>query len=142
MVSIALVVLQFLCVAVIMIPWQTPRYNCVGLLITGLGVIMGLWCGVHNKIDNYKIRPESKAGAKLIRTGPYKYVRHPMYTSLSISMFGLACFYSLEVNLWANMALIIVLVLKAMREEYFLKKQFPDYIEYSNRTKRFLPFII
>lgn len=79
---------------------------------------------------------------RLITSGPYRRVRHPMYTA--IIMFGVGC--SLES---ANMLLLIFfgvaslfLVLRTPVEEKMLLREFGDeYRDYMRRTGRFLPKI-
>jgi protein-S-isoprenylcysteine O-methyltransferase len=84
-----------------------------------------------------------REGHRLIRTGPYRFVRHPAYTGTLLSFYGLAL--ALE-NIWAAAVLILpITVAFAMRmrvEEAVLRNAFPtEYSEYERTTRRLVPFI-
>ncbi|MFT3752376.1 MAG: isoprenylcysteine carboxylmethyltransferase family protein [Paludibacter sp.] len=84
---------------------------------------------------------EAKVEVKLVTTGVYKYVRHPLYsTVLIIAMPGsiiFSCTYC-----WLFVALTLAGILfRISKEEKFLVTHFEEYVEYSKRTKRIIPFI-
>lgn len=111
------------------------------LLLCLLGSILGLWVLFHNPIGNFSIYPELKPNAKLIITGPYKWIRHPMYGALIVMMFGIVGYNGSGFNLIGLFLVILAVVTKAIREEKFLLQLFPKYFEYSQKTKRFIPFV-
>ena len=95
----------------------------------------------YNKIGNFSIYPEVKSNALLITTGPYKYVRHPMYTSLVIMMVGIALYNQHWIN-FSGVGLVIVAVIsKANMEENLLHIKFPNYHSYQEHTYRFIPYV-
>ncbi|MCX7009179.1 MAG: isoprenylcysteine carboxylmethyltransferase family protein [Kiritimatiellaeota bacterium] len=111
-----------------------------GIVLVGLGAALGLWAllvmGRH-----LRIMPEPAAEAKLLRRGPYRLIRHPMYSALMLAGPGwLLCDFS-----WARLAcfavLLPVLALKAAREERLLGEKFPDYAAYRATTRRFIPWV-
>jgi protein-S-isoprenylcysteine O-methyltransferase Ste14 len=79
---------------------------------------------------------------KIITSGPYALVRHPIYSGALLAIFGTALFLG---GLWFFVVLFFlfcVIVVSAKREEQLLTKQFPDeYPEYKKRTKALIPFI-
>ncbi len=85
--------------------------------------------------------PVPRDTSKLVTTGLYRYVRHPMYFTVLVLITGVAlyfqAFYSL---LWVPVAFFF-LIIKSKAEEKFLTKKFPEYPVYSSRTKRLIPFI-
>jgi protein-S-isoprenylcysteine O-methyltransferase Ste14 len=56
------------------------------MLLFSLGLILGLWALNHNKRGNFNIQPKLKDGCHLVTSGAYKYIRHPMYTSVILMM--------------------------------------------------------
>lgn len=92
-----------------------------------------------NRPGNFNIRPEPKAGARLITHGIYRSLRHPMYSAfLLLALAAVAA----DARAWRGalwLALAAVLDVKARREEGFLQRAYPEYAEYMRRTKRFVP---
>jgi len=83
--------------------------------------------------------PTPKADAALIQTGLYKYIRHPIYTSILILFIG----YSLYQNSIYKLAITLLLgglfYFKSKYEENQLAIKFTEYPAYKNKTGRFLP---
>ena len=92
-----------------------------------------------NRIGNFNIRPEPKQRSKLITSGPYRFVRHPMYTSVLLVMvpFGFLTGEPLRALYW--LLLLAVLWKKASVEEAMLRQRFDKYGRYMQSTGRFLP---
>lgn len=116
------------------------------LVIQSLGVviciamILGItWVGIHlGKQVSGTL--EIKEGHKLITSGPYKYIRHPMYLVYFIFNLGLFLI-CLNLILFVIVLLGIIVVASRMRvEEEMMVEQFGDeYRKYMNRTGRLFP---
>ena len=90
----------------------------------------------------FNIFPELLKDSKLVTSGPYRYVRHPIYTAvLMITLAYLINTPKIQ-NYIMWIVLLSVLVIKLNYEEKLLLKRFPDYREYKDRTKRLIPFLI
>jgi len=138
-----LVFLQFgIIAALIVVMVLSPAFSWIALTILITGIFTGLWAIRHNQPENFNIVPELKDGCSLVTTGIYRYIRHPMYTSVILMMLGVVlCSTSpLAWGLWA--ALIVVLLLKAYREEKLWIEHDPCYSEYRKNTKYFIPYIL
>jgi protein-S-isoprenylcysteine O-methyltransferase Ste14 len=82
----------------------------------------------------------SKTGFQ--RRGIYRYVRHPMYTGVMTIALG---FVVAGPTVWGGVAylmLVVVTYARALVEERILTEKQPEYTEYANRTKRFIPWVI
>ena len=114
---------QFLLIALILLQaWPlAPRVCSLVLLSTGLA--LGLWVFLHNRPGNFNIRPEPKAGALLVTTGPYRHIRHPMYVALLLIMAGIALNQAHVYPAFLWLALLAVLNFKAALEERLLHRQ-------------------
>jgi protein-S-isoprenylcysteine O-methyltransferase len=80
---------------------------------------------------------------RLIRTGPYRYIRHPSYTGALLSFYGLAIGFE---NVWAALIIAVpptvAFFIRMRVEERVLRDAFPsEYPEYERATKRLVPFI-
>ena len=106
-----------------------------------ISTVTALWIFTHNKVGNFNIVPEIRKDANLIITGPYRFVRHPMYSSLILFMLGVVLWrFS-----WLNIIFLIVMstavFIKAYREEKLWSRKDSEYIEYKERTKMVIPFV-
>lgn len=131
---------QFALIA-LMIVWPAPArvlsWWALALLAAGAGLT--LWVFWHNRPGNFNIVPEPKPGAHLVMTGPYRWVRHPMYVALLLFMAGVAATTRSVAEWLFWLALLVVLNFKAALEERLLRRTWPDYAAYCARIKRFVP---
>ena len=111
------------------------------LFLLAVAVVLGVWTLGHNRWGNFNIRPELRSGARLVTGGPYRRIRHPMYTSLLLGMGALVVADARPWRIALLVALLVVLMLKAAREEEYLRAAFPDYAAYASRTWRLVPFV-
>jgi protein-S-isoprenylcysteine O-methyltransferase Ste14 len=85
--------------------------------------------------------PYPKDNATLIDSGPFRLVRHPMYSG----GIGLSLGWALFVCSWLTLAYVLVLFvfldLKSRREETWLSEKFPGYASYQRRVRRLIPFL-
>lgn len=120
---------------------QTPFPALVWLAI-GLSGVLGLWALLANRPGNFNVRPTPHAQGKLVAHGPYRWIRHPMYTA--VSLLGAACALALGTVLaWLLwLFLSLVLLAKALLEERWMAALHPAYAHYMAGTRRFIPFIL
>ena len=85
--------------------------------------------------------PYPKAGSVLVRTGPYRLVRHPIYAAVLALAFGWALWVHGPLALLYASALLVLLDRKATREERWLCEKFPEYSAYQRRVGKLVPFI-
>jgi len=89
--------------------------------------------------DGFSILPQARA---LVVKGPYRFVRHPLYLSETITSLGLMLQYRQP---WAALIALLataILFLRMHYEERVLATQFPAYRDYAARTPRFIPRIV
>ncbi len=137
-----LVALQMTGIALSCYPvgWENQGHP-LGLALCALGGVLGSTTVWYNGPGNFSVYPEPKAGTQLITDGPYRYARHPMYTSLVIMMLGIAAYNGHWLNLSGLLLVVLSVVLKAGREEVLLAQLFSEYPAYCDRTRRFVPGI-
>ena len=111
------------------------------ILLAISSMVLFVWTLVHNKLGNFNIRPTPKSWGVLITTGPYRLIRHPMYTSVMLGAASLALMADPLLGWSAWTALALVLLVKSILEERWLRVAHPGYISYSRDSKRFLPWV-
>ncbi|MDT7961471.1 MAG: methyltransferase [Armatimonadota bacterium] len=116
--------------------WGAWRWLGIPLLA------VGAWVGLAAlRMHGRRLTPlpEPNPALGLLRTGVYARVRHPMYTGLLLSAFGLAIVAQKPLAIAAAVALTVFFNLKAREEERRLRRCYPDYADYQRATGRFLP---
>jgi len=141
MYSRSLVFAQFFLIGIMVIFSRgiLTSWSALGILV--LGTLFGLWTIRYNRLGNFNIRPELKDGCELITTGPYRFVRHPMYTSVLLITLALAVATPIYMEWSSFILLMLVLALKSVREERLWCEGSEGYKTYMKGTKRFVPFV-
>lgn len=113
----------------------------VGAAVFATGIALAIWARIYLG-RNWGMPTSQKADPELVTSGPYRFVRHPIYTGILIGVVGTA----LVTNL---IGLIIAGVLgayffySASVEEKNLTATFPTaYPAYRMRTKMLIPFVL
>jgi protein-S-isoprenylcysteine O-methyltransferase Ste14 len=137
-----LVTLQFGIIGVMVLLSKGFFSNLIAIFIFIVGALLGIWALNHNRLGNFNIQPRMRENAKLITTGIYGYIRHPMYLSVIIMMLAFAICSPTIIEIILLIGLIIVLVLKAKREEKLWLNHSEAYEKYKEQTKLFIPYIL
>lgn len=85
--------------------------------------------------------PRPNADAVLVRTGPYRLVRHPIYSGASLAALGWAFFRGRWAALFAAALLLQFFDAKASHEELWLAERFPEYRSYRRAVCKLIPFV-
>jgi protein-S-isoprenylcysteine O-methyltransferase Ste14 len=113
----------------------------VGLALFVLGLALAVWARVYLG-RNWGTPMSRKDEPELVTTGPYRRVRHPIYTGLILAITGTALATTLY-GLIVAAVLAGFFIYSANREETYLAEQFPDtYPAYKASTKMLIPFIL
>ena len=111
----------------------------VGLAVVALGYAGTLWCYAAMG-DLWRIGIDRKHQAALVSSGPYRYVRHPIYLFQTVMLFGAFWLLPAGFSLALVFAHLICARIKALDEEtYLLTALGEEYRRYCSRTGRLLP---
>jgi protein-S-isoprenylcysteine O-methyltransferase Ste14 len=112
-----------------------------GSVLTLIGLFGAVWARIHLG-RNWSGYATYKEDQTLVTTGPYHFVRHPIYTSMILMSIGTILYYG---SLFVSIFLIILAVnfiLRIRKEEEIMIKLFGEkYTDYMKRTKRLIPLI-
>jgi len=119
-----------------------PVTEWAGVLLTAAGVAIAFWARWHLGA-NWSGVVTLKEGHELIRTGPYRTIRHPIYTGILLGLLGTIVVTG-EVGGLLGVAIAWAsFYWKARREESFLRQEFGDkFGTHAKETGMFLPKIV
>lgn len=139
--SYTLVVVQFVCLFAIVLTGPLFAHNPFWLFMELAALALALWALVAVRIDNVHVLPDVRPGSHLVRSGPYRWIRHPMYASLLLGALALVIDAPSwwRAGLWG--VLLIDLVIKLHYEEQILAGHFADYTAYMQTSKRLIPYV-
>ncbi len=88
------------------------------------------------------VRLQSERGQSVVSTGPYHYVRHPMYAIAILFLAGTALLLGSWFGLIAALVLVVGIGFRAVQEEHTLVAELPGYAEYLQKVRyRFIPYV-
>jgi len=88
------------------------------------------------------VRVQNERGQTVVSTGPYRYVRHPMYATAMIFLVGTTLLLGSWYGLILGLILVVAIALRAVREERTLQEELPDYDAYMREVKyRLIPYV-
>lgn len=120
-------------------PGHTPlAFLLGGSLLLTVGAVAGV-AGAGALGRNLTSFPQPPPESRLVESGVYARVRHPLYTSVLALAFGWSLVRLSWLAFAASLALALFLDAKARREERWLRSRFPEYEAYARRVKRFIP---
>jgi protein-S-isoprenylcysteine O-methyltransferase Ste14 len=148
-------VLPMLAVAVLMVSrrlpinWLYGRFlpattavALSGMVLTAAGLAFAIWARLHLG-GNWSGTITLKQGHTLVRTGPYRLVRHPIYSGLLLALLGSA----IAIGEWRGLLAVALVGLalprKASLEERWLRENFGnDYERYASEVPALIPSIM
>jgi protein-S-isoprenylcysteine O-methyltransferase Ste14 len=136
-----LVTIQFTCLVLLMIFTNWLTLPWWPFLLLGISGFLAFWAMYVMKYGNFNIVPTPVDKGVMISQGPYKVIRHPMYTSIFIFAIALLAGQFDYYKCIISLILVADLVVKMIFEEGLLCKHYPDYKDYMNKTKRVIPFV-
>ena len=117
-------------------------FTVAGLLITIAGLAFAIWARVHLG-KNWSGMPTIREEHTIIRTGPYRFVRHPIYSGLILALTGTAIGIGYFIIFCCVILIFGLFVIKFRMEEKFLLEEFgEEYVRYKRDVKALIPFLI
>lgn len=114
------------------------------LIVAGLLlIIIGCLVNIRGRLflgKNWANQIKIYQDHSFISSGPYRFIRHPLYASIIWMFFGASLVYSNYLACLANLLIFTPLMyLRAKQEEALLSQEFPDYRDYQKKVGLFFP---
>jgi len=120
---------------------HSPVLHVVGVILVAAGLGLAVWARIYLG-RNWGMPMTEKEEPELVTSGPYRFVRHPIYSGMLLAVLGTA----LATNLYWLIGLVVIgvyFVYSARVEERRLTETFPRaYPSYKAGTKMLVPFLL
>ncbi len=125
------------------------HWSPVSIWLQGIGAVI-LLCSFYlffltfreNSYLSTVVRVQEERGHTVVSTGPYRYVRHPLYTAFLLFMVGTPLLLGSWYGVLLGLAFMIVLARRAVLEEHTLQRGLRGYADYMTKVKyRFIPYV-
>ena len=115
-------------------------FPILGTVLLAAGLGFSVWARRHLG-RNWSAHVVVKQDHALVRTGPYRYVRHPIYSGLLLAFVGMALVIGEVRGLVALGCFILSFAIKSRLEERRMSEVFPEYDQYRRETAALVPFV-
>ena len=122
-------------------PWFAP--SVAGLAVQAMGIGFGAWAGgwmIWRQRKPFSVTPLPDAHQRLVTDGPYRWVRHPMYTALLAAILPPTLAGPPE-SIGLAVLLVAVLWVKSRFEDLLLGRRFAEHAAWRRRTGGLIPFV-
>jgi len=144
--SNVLSVVAFLCAVaglavLLLLPRHLVATSPILIGIQVAAVMLMLWARMTFGRRSFHAAASTSEG-ELVTTGPYRFLRHPIYAAIIYFVWAGQVQSPIALSLGAAAVVTAGLVARMLLEERFLRAAYPDYEEYARRTKRVIPFVL
>ena len=116
--------------------------SILGVVLFIPAFVIATWAMAVNKFFEWTVRIQDDRSHYVCKDGPYRFIRHPGYTGLIISMMAGTLILGSCWGLVLSSILAIVIIARTALEDRTLQKELPGYQEYARVVKyRLIPFI-
>jgi protein-S-isoprenylcysteine O-methyltransferase Ste14 len=113
----------------------------VSISLQVLGLALVIWSRLTFGVRSFHYAANPTQGG-LVKSGPYRYVRNPIYAGAWLIVWaGVAVHWSL-VNAALAAVVAVTLIIRIACEEQLLRQAYPEYREYAKKTRRLIPFVV
>lgn len=139
--SYTLVVIQFGALLALALTGPIIARHPVLLAVELAALALAMWAIVTMRLRHINVLPDVRPDSRLVRQGPYRWIRHPMYASILLGALALVLDESTPLRWLIYIVLLVNLLVKLHYEERLLAAAFPLYTAYQEVSKRLIPFI-
>jgi len=111
----------------------------IAIALQLMGVALMVWARITFGRRSFHAAANPTAGG-LVTTGPYRIIRHPIYTAACLFGWGPIVVHRSLVSV-AGILLLLGALMRMICEEQLVKQKYPEYVEYAKVTKRMVPFL-
>jgi len=99
-----------------------------------------VWARITFGRRSFHATADPTAGG-LVTSGPYRFIRHPIYTAICLFAFAGALDHLSLVSAGLSLLLLLGALIRMVAEEQLLVRRYPEYAQYAAKTKKMVPFV-
>jgi protein-S-isoprenylcysteine O-methyltransferase Ste14 len=138
--SVLAFIALFLAIAYLLFAHSLAGHGAVAIAVQVGAVLLMLWARVTFGRRSFHAAANPTAGG-LVTSGPYRYLRHPIYVAILLfTLTGIVAHWRLMTAL-VGVIIVAAVFVRMYCEERLLRVRYPEYVEYSQKAKRLIPFV-
>ena len=110
------------------------------IAVQAVAVGLNVWARISFQSGTFRVTA-APGGASIITHGPYRFIRHPMYSAALLFIWAGVASHLSVLTLAIGIAVTAVGVARVIVEEQLLRAEYPEYLDYSRSTKALIPFV-
>lgn len=110
----------------------------IGLQVAA--ILLMIWARLTFGLRSFHFSANPTAG-RLVTTGPYRYLRHPIYVAALLFLWTGIAVHPSTGSLLAGLVGTAATLARMLSEERLLRERYPEYADYARRAKRLVPFV-
>jgi len=112
----------------------------IAIALQLMAVALMIWARITFGRRSFHAAANATAGG-LVTTGPYRSIRHPIYTAACLFGWGAIVVDWSLVSVALGILLLLGALVRMICEEHLVKQTYPEYVEYAKVTKRMVPYL-
>ena len=116
----------------------TAQPIAIALQLMAIGLMV--WSRITFGRRSFHAAANPTAGG-LVTTGPYRFIRHPIYTAACLFGWASIVVHWSLVSIAFGILLLLGALMRMLCEEQLVKQKYPEYVEYARVTKRMVPYV-
>lgn len=136
-----LVVIQFAGIAFFVVTGNIFPQHIIVLIFQLISLLLGVWAILAMKLHTVTALPSVRQSGQLCTSGPYRVIRHPMYTAVLLLLLAFLLNDYSPIRLMVLLIVFVDLIVKMNVEEKILVAHYVGYQAYRKKTKRIVPFV-
>ena len=130
-----------LAVAVLACTQSLAGEGPVSIGLQTVAIALMLWARVTFGRRSFHFKADPTAGG-LVTTGPYRFLRHPIYAAVLLFVWTGVAVHASPQSVARGIVETAMTALRILFEEALVRRTYPEYDDYTRRTKRVLPFLL
>jgi len=103
-------------------------------------IALNVWARVSFQKGTFRVTA-APSGTSIIKSGPYEFIRHPMYSAALLFIWAAVISHLSMLTLAIGIAVTILCIVRVYAEDRLLRETYPEYLEYSLSTKALVPYV-
>jgi protein-S-isoprenylcysteine O-methyltransferase Ste14 len=104
-------------------------------------VALNVWARISFQKGTFRVTA-APGGTSVITLGPYRFIRHPMYSAALLFIWTGVVSHLSQLTLAIGIAVTALCIVRVIVEERLLRAKYPGYLEYSRSTKALIPYLL